>query len=301
MNPRSSFWAGKKVLITGHTGFKGGWLAIWLHRLGAKVSGFALEANTDPSLFKQIRLADVVGHTIGDVRDAPGITRATEAAQPEIVFHLAAQSLVRKSYAEPVDTFATNVLGTVQVLNSLRNLTSVKAVVIVTTDIVLRQSGLDLAVPGNGCTRRQRPVQRQQGVRRNRHCGLSRLVFSGTRYCGRNRSSWQCNWWRRLGGRTVSSLTAFVRFSKTASSLSEIPTLCGLGSMCSNRCLATCCSQSNFTKDNQKAPRPLILRRGLMTCVPFRGSWRKPLASGAMKPAGLWIAAKIPTKRATSH
>jgi CDP-glucose 4,6-dehydratase len=134
VNPRPSFWAGKKVLITGHTGFKGAWLAIWLSRLGAKVSGISLEADTDPNLFAQASLPDVVDHTIGDVRDAARITQAVIAIEPEIVFHLAAQSLVRKSYAHPVETFATNVIGTVHILESLRTCSSVKAAVIVTTD-----------------------------------------------------------------------------------------------------------------------------------------------------------------------
>ena len=130
---RSDYWAGRRVLVTGHTGFKGGWLALWLHQLGAKVTGFALPA-TDPSFFAQTRLADLVTHVEGDIRDAAAFERAIADARPELIFHLAAQPLVRASYADPVATYATNVMGTVHLLDACRRIDSVRAIVCVTSD-----------------------------------------------------------------------------------------------------------------------------------------------------------------------
>lgn len=131
---RSSSWNGRRVLVTGHTGFKGGWLSLWLRELGAQVSGFALPAPTDPSLFEQVRLRELVNHIEGDVRDLNALQQAIGETQPEIIFHLAAQPLVRYSYANPVETFATNVMGTVHVLEGARHTKSVRAVICVTTD-----------------------------------------------------------------------------------------------------------------------------------------------------------------------
>ncbi len=127
-------WRGRRVFVTGHTGFKGGWLALWLADLGAEVTGYALPAPTDPSLFAGARIADLVTHIEGDVRDLPHLAAAMKAADPEIVFHLAAQPLVRLSYAEPVETYATNVMGTVHLLEACRALTGLKAVICVTSD-----------------------------------------------------------------------------------------------------------------------------------------------------------------------
>ncbi len=131
---RVSSWNGRRVLVTGHTGFKGGWLSLWLRELGAEVTGFALPAPTDPSLFEQVRLRELVNHVEGDVKDPDALQKAIDETQPEIIFHLAAQSLVRYSYANPVETFATNVMGTVHVLEAARLTQSVRAVICVTTD-----------------------------------------------------------------------------------------------------------------------------------------------------------------------
>ena len=129
------FWTGKRVFITGHTGFKGSWLALWLQSLGAKVYGYALDAPTDPHLFGVARVSEVMaGNTIADIRDAEAFTRAMQAAQPDVVFHLAAQSLVRYSYAAPAETYAVNVMGTVNLLEAVRVTPGVRAVVNVTTD-----------------------------------------------------------------------------------------------------------------------------------------------------------------------
>jgi CDP-glucose 4,6-dehydratase len=130
----TGFWAGKRVFVTGHTGFKGSWLSLWLQELGAKVSGFALPPPTNPALFVEARVADGMTSTIGDIRDAAALKNAMVAFRPEIVLHLAAQSLVRLSYAEPVATYQTNVMGTVHVLEAVAAYDSVKSVVSVTTD-----------------------------------------------------------------------------------------------------------------------------------------------------------------------
>lgn len=131
----AEFWRDKTVFITGHTGFKGGWLALWLHQMGARVHGYALAPNTKPNLFTEADVAGVlVEHKIADIRDAQALHAAMAAAQPEIVLHLAAQPLVRYSYEEPVETFSTNVMGTVNLFEAVRKVDSVKAIVNVTTD-----------------------------------------------------------------------------------------------------------------------------------------------------------------------
>ena len=127
-------YAGRKTFVTGHTGFKGSWLSEWLLSLGAEVTGYALEPPTEPNLFDAIGLGSRVRHVLADVRDVDRLTVELRAAQPEIVFHLAARAIVRQAYAEPRDTFETNIMGTVNVLEAVRACTSVRAVVVVTSD-----------------------------------------------------------------------------------------------------------------------------------------------------------------------
>ncbi|MGI9860903.1 CDP-glucose 4,6-dehydratase [Moorella naiadis] len=127
-------YAGKTVLVTGHTGFKGSWLALWLHVLGAKVIGYALEPPTDPSMFDSINLSSKITHIVGDVRDFDYVSTILETYQPEIIFHLAAQPLVRLSYYEPRLTYETNVMGTVNLLEAVRHTPSVRVVVNITSD-----------------------------------------------------------------------------------------------------------------------------------------------------------------------
>lgn len=129
-------FAGRRVLVTGHTGFKGSWLSRWLLDLGAEVTGFALEPDTEPALFRELALEAHLDSRIGDVRDAAAVSAVFAAARPEVVLHLAAQPLVRRSYSEPGYTFETNVMGTVNVLEACRACETVTAVVNVTTDKV---------------------------------------------------------------------------------------------------------------------------------------------------------------------
>lgn len=132
VNP--NFWRGKRVFLTGHTGFKGSWLSLWLQSMGCELYGFALTPPTTPNLFSEARVADGMMSTISDVRDYEAVLAAMAVFKPEIIFHMAAQPLVRLSYQEPVATYATNVMGTVHVLEAARHTGSVHAIVNVTTD-----------------------------------------------------------------------------------------------------------------------------------------------------------------------
>lgn len=135
-NSSPDFWRGKRVLLTGHTGFKGTWLAFWLHRLGAQITGISLPPLTTPNLYNLADIRTITNSHFIDIRDAGSVAAIVKQAQPEIVFHLAAQALVRTGYREPLETFATNVQGTANVLDALRPLDSVRGVVAVTTDKV---------------------------------------------------------------------------------------------------------------------------------------------------------------------
>lgn len=128
------FWHGKRVFLTGHTGFKGSWLSLWLQSLGAELTGYALKPLANPSLFEEARVAQGMTSIEGDIRDLGFFSRTMQAARPEIVIHMAAQPLVRHSYVAPVETYATNVMGTVHLLEAVRHCPSVRSVVNVTTD-----------------------------------------------------------------------------------------------------------------------------------------------------------------------
>ncbi len=130
----TSFWREKRVLVTGHTGFKGGWLCFWLKNLGAQVAGYALAPPTNPNLFETADIAGGMQSISGDVRDLNRLKTAVTEFRPEVVFHLAAQSLVRRSYADPIETYTTNIMGTLNVLEAVRRAGGVRAIVNVTSD-----------------------------------------------------------------------------------------------------------------------------------------------------------------------
>ena len=130
----TKFWKGKKVFLTGHTGFKGGWTALWLCKLGAVVKGFSLPPSSTPSLYEVARISEDIESTTGDIRNLAELKRSMLEFEPDIVIHMAAQALVRDSYVDPVGTYQTNVLGTVNLLEAVRGCESVRAVVNVTTD-----------------------------------------------------------------------------------------------------------------------------------------------------------------------
>ena len=129
-----AFWAGRRVFLTGHTGFKGSWLLLMLRQLGAQVTGYSLSPPTEPALFDLLKLDTHCDHHVGDIRDLAAMETVLAAAAPEIVIHMAAQPLVRASYVTPVETYATNVMGTVNLMDACRRVASVKTIVVVTTD-----------------------------------------------------------------------------------------------------------------------------------------------------------------------
>lgn len=132
--PDPNFWRGRRVFLTGHTGFKGGWLTLWLRALGAEVCGFSLPPSTDPDLFGAARIREACYSILGDIRDLPALERGFRDFGPDIVLHLAAQPLVRRSYQDPLETYSTNVMGAAHVLDIVRRIPGVQAALIVTTD-----------------------------------------------------------------------------------------------------------------------------------------------------------------------
>jgi CDP-glucose 4,6-dehydratase len=128
------FWEGKRVLLTGHTGFKGSWLSLWLQQMRAELAGYALQPPTQPNLFERADVAAGMNSVLGDIRDFERLRAIVASTQPEIVIHMAAQPLVRRSYANPIETYASNVMGTVHLLEAVRQVGGIRSVVVVTSD-----------------------------------------------------------------------------------------------------------------------------------------------------------------------
>jgi CDP-glucose 4,6-dehydratase len=144
-----SFWKGKKVFLTGHTGFKGSWMSLWLNELGAEVHGYSLAPITTPSLFEAAKISQKMSSTIGDIRDFSSLQKSIQAANPDIVIHMAAQPLVRKSYRDPIETYSTNVMGTVNILEAARSCPNLNVLLNVTTDKVYENKELDFPFKEN--------------------------------------------------------------------------------------------------------------------------------------------------------
>ena len=136
----SSYWSGKRVLVTGHTGFKGGWLTIWLQKLGCHVVGVGLAPTTSPSLYGLAQVSSLCDSHLIDIRDTVSLNKVIKESEPQIVFHLAAQALVRQGYYDPLETISTNTMGTANLLNAIRDVPSVKTVVLITTDKVYKNN-----------------------------------------------------------------------------------------------------------------------------------------------------------------
>jgi CDP-glucose 4,6-dehydratase len=169
-------YRGKKVFVTGHTGFKGSWLCEWLLLLGAEVYGYSIDA-LDPSLFNQLRLQQRLFDMRGDVLDIEALRKAVSSVKPDFIFHLAAKSLVRQSYADPVDTFTTNFIGSVNVMEAVRmNLDRCVAIMITTDKCYENHGGLH-AYRETGSNGRLRSLQREQSRCRDRYCCVSPLIF----------------------------------------------------------------------------------------------------------------------------
>jgi CDP-glucose 4,6-dehydratase len=179
------FWNGKRVLLTGHTGFKGGWLSLWLQSMGAEVSGYALSPSTTPNLFEVAKVGDGMSSIIGDIRNLTHLREAFAQHQPEIVFHMAAQALVRYSYAEPVETYATNVMGTVNLLEVIRGTSSVKAVVNITSDKCYENREWAWGYRENEAMGGHDPYSSSKAC----------AELSRPRRCFGDRQSRQCDWW----------------------------------------------------------------------------------------------------------
>ncbi len=137
----SAFWHDRRVLLTGHTGFKGAWLSLWLERMGARVYGLSLPPDTEPALYSMLQPMGGLLSRLADIRDRAAVQAAVLEAQPQIVIHMAAQALVRRSYRQPLDTIATNVMGTACLLDALRDVDGLEAVLVVTTDKIYRNDG----------------------------------------------------------------------------------------------------------------------------------------------------------------
>jgi CDP-glucose 4,6-dehydratase len=172
-------YSGRRVFVTGHTGFKGAWLCAWLHKLGAHTIGYALPPDSR-SLFLQARIADRMESRHGDVRDLDALRTALRDAQPEIVFHMAAQSLVRPSYESPVETFATNVMGTAHLLEAVRDVPSVRAVVIVTSDKCYENDGRAEAFAETAAMGGHDPYSASKGCAELVTAAYARSFFAGS-------------------------------------------------------------------------------------------------------------------------
>jgi CDP-glucose 4,6-dehydratase len=182
-NPDPAFWRERRVLLTGHTGFKGAWLALWLQQLGARVTGFALEPPTRPSMYELAQVGEGMHSLTGDIRDLDAVRRAIAVSRPEIVVHMAAQSLVLRSYRGPVETYATNVIGTVHVLEAMRLHGSVGACVNVTSDKCYDNRETQRAYGESDCMGGKDPYSSSKGCAELVSAAYRNSYFTGADAC----------------------------------------------------------------------------------------------------------------------
>ncbi len=236
-NPCRDFWFGRRVLLVGNTGFKGAWLSLWLHRMGAEIGGLSLPPPTDPSLFALAGLADLIPTTFGDIRDLETVRTAVSEWRPEIVFHLAAQALVRQSYREPVETYAVNVMGTVHVLEAIRSVPSVRAVIVVTSDKCYENREWPWGYRETEAMGGHDPYSSSKGCAELVAAAYRGSFFARHRYGSRAATSSVAATGPRIG----CCRTACGHCPRVSQSRSAIRRRCGRGSTCWSRCVATCC------------------------------------------------------------
>ena len=184
----NNFFNGKKVLITGHTGFKGSWLVVWLRELGAELAGFALEPATSPSLFEILQLKDQVESYIGDIVDYKKLENVVKRVEPDIVFHMAAQSLVKPSYENPLETYTVNVIGTANLLEACRHTESVKAIINVTSDKCYENDGGKKGYKENDPMGGYDPYSSSKGCAELVSSSFSRSFFNPDEYGGHGKA-----------------------------------------------------------------------------------------------------------------
>ena len=253
----TDFWAGRRVLVTGHTGFKGGWLALWLQRLGAEVTGFSAPPPTEPALFELARVGELVADVRGDVRDARAVADAVAGARPEIVLHLAAQPVVRRAWREPAEAYAVNTLGTVHVLDAVHAHARDAAVVVDHQRQVLRRPRQRAPLPRGRPARRHGPLLGLQGRGRARHRLLPRRPRAARRHGARGQRDRR----RRLGGGPDRARRRARRPGRARRSRSATRARCARGSTCSTRSTATSCSPSGSPARTSSRARGTSPRR----------------------------------------
>ncbi len=188
-----NFWRDRSVLLTGHTGFKGSWLSLWLKALGAKVSGYALAPDTQPSLFEIAGLDKDHPNTFGDLRDGKRLEEAVTAADPEVVIHMAAQPLVRRSVRDPLATFDVNVMGTARLLEAVRRCTNVRSVLVVTTDKVYENPETGVAFHEDDPLGGHDPYSASKAAAENCHVVLRAYLLFRYENSGGDRARRKCH------------------------------------------------------------------------------------------------------------
>ena len=316
-----SFYEGKRIFLTGHTGFKGSWLSLLLRQLGAEVTGYALAPNTRPSLYELARVGEGITSHIADIRDLPTLRAALQQAQPDIVIHMAAQPLVRESYRNPVDTYATNVMGTVHLLEGVRHTPGIRAVVNVTTDKCYENREWHWGYREDEPMGGHDPYSNSKGCAELVTAAYRNSFFTPSPLMGEGRGEGDktpvtsstlnpqppsplpapaTSSAAATGPRTASSPTSSAPSAKAGRSSFATPTPSAPGSTYWNPCPATSGSRNGSTKTDPPMPKPGTSAR--WTTMPARctGSPNISPAPGVMAPAGSRTPATIRTKPPTS-